>query len=88
MRIVSVRPNSELDQLLESIRDEPVQLERAGFTYRLTKESEDLFAHHDVERARRALDRAFGSLKGVDVPALLKELRLEREQDSEGRPAQ
>ena len=53
----------------------------------LAREVSDPFANYDPERARAALDRVFGILRGVDKEALKAELREQRAQDSRGRPA-
>jgi hypothetical protein len=88
MKTIAVEPDSELDRLLESLHEETVLLVRSGVRYRLAREDEDPFANYDPKRVRAALDRAFGTLKGVNVPELLEELRAQREQDSVGRPAE
>jgi hypothetical protein len=42
---------------------------------------------HDPDRTREALRQSAGALKGVDIEQLLRDLREQREQDSQGRPA-
>jgi hypothetical protein len=99
MKTVTVDPASELNELLNTADHEPVELVRSGVRYRLVRddeearskyhlvrEGEDPFANYDPERARAAMERAAGSLKGLDVEKFLAQIKEEREQDSYGRP--
>ena len=83
---IPIDPDSEIAQLLKRAAEEPAILDVDGARFRVESEEPDPFANYDPERARAALERAAGSLKGVDVPKLLEELRAQRDQDSIGRP--
>ena len=89
-KTVHVRPGSELDCLLDQAAGDPLVVERDGKLYRL--EPVDVAPNvpessYDPERVRQALQATAGALRGVDIDALLADLRTEREQDSRGRPA-
>jgi hypothetical protein len=86
-KTVKVESDGEVAQFLSQVAESPVLVETNGTRYRIVREKEDPFANYDPERARAALDRFFGSLTGVDVEALLEELREQRAQDRQGRPA-
>jgi hypothetical protein len=88
MKSVTVDPTSDLNELLNTADHEPVELLRSGVRYRLVRDDEELFANYDPERAQASLDRAFGGWKGIDAKALIDELHAQRDQDSEGRPAE
>ncbi len=83
---IKVDPASELARALADA-DGPVVLDSGGVRYRVEREAEERFAGYDVERVRDALRRSAGALAGVDVEALTRELREQRAQDSQGRPA-
>jgi hypothetical protein len=86
LETITVRPDSDIARLLEQAAETPAIIEARGVRYRVMREDDDPFAHYDPQRAKAALDRAFGSLTGVDTDALLAELREHRAQDSVGRP--
>jgi hypothetical protein len=86
-RTVVVAPDSEVGKLLEQADRAPLVIERNGARYRVMREKDDPFAGYDPERALEALRRSAGALAGVDVEALKADLREQREQDSQGRPA-
>jgi hypothetical protein len=48
---------------------------------------QDIWANYDPERVLKAFDEATGILEGVDIEQLKSDLREQREQDSQGRPA-
>ena len=77
-RTIPVNPDCETAHLLKRAAEEPALLDVNGTRFRVESEESDLFANYDPERVRVALERAAGSLKGVDVPSLLKELRAQR----------
>ncbi len=87
---IKVDPGSELARALIDANGSVV-LDSGGVRYRVQREAETeadrLFAGYDVERVRDALPRSAGALAGVDVEALLRDLREQRGQDSQGRPA-
>lgn len=87
LKTITVEPNSEVARVLEQAAKEPILIESRGARFRVVREGDDPFANYDPERARAALDRAFGTLKGIDVDHFLAELKEERAQDSHGRPA-
>jgi hypothetical protein len=47
----------------------------------------DIWADYDPEKAREGLRKSAGALKGVDIEALKRDIRDQRGQDSQGRPA-
>ncbi len=87
LKTITVEPDSEVAQVLDQATEEPILIETRGARFRVVREREDPFANYDPERVRSALDAMFGTLKGIDVDAFLAELREQRGQDSEGRPA-
>jgi len=82
---ITVDPASELARVLADA-DESIVLASNGVRYRVQREADDLFAGYDPQRVRTALRRSAGALAGVDVAALKRELREQREQASRGRP--
>lgn len=85
---IKVDPASELARALADA-DGPVVLDSGGVRYRVEREAgtDQLFAGYDPERVRPALRESAGALAGVDVAALKRDLREQRAQDSQGRPA-
>jgi hypothetical protein len=88
-RTLPVEPGSQLDAALGETPDAPLLLERAGRLYRLEPIDEQSQTRDSLEgeAAQAAIRRAAGILRGLDVDAFLRELRLQRGQDSSGRPA-
>jgi hypothetical protein len=70
---------------------EPILVEREGQVYRLELEAAPPFggiwAGYNAEQVRQALDQSAGALTEVDREALLRDLREQRAQSSDGRPA-
>jgi hypothetical protein len=87
LKTVVVDPDGEVARVLTHALDEPILIDTRRARFRVVQEADDPFADYDPERARAALDGLAGTLKGVDVEALLAELREQRAQDSQGRPA-
>jgi hypothetical protein len=87
LKTIRVEPDSEVARVLEQAAKEPILIETRGARFRVVREGDDPFANYDPERARAAAMRAFGSLKGINVAEFLAELKEERAQDSQGRPA-
>jgi hypothetical protein len=85
--LIVIDPESELGQALAAVDDAPLVLARGGDRFRVIREVDTLWADYDPERVRRALRESAGALAGVDVAALKRELRAQRQQDSSGRPA-
>jgi hypothetical protein len=85
--MLTIDPESELGRALAAVDDAPLVLERSGARFRVTREVDALWADFDPQRTRRALRQSAGALAGVDVTALKRELREQRNQDSHGRPA-
>jgi hypothetical protein len=87
-RVIHVEPGSEIDQVLSEAEERPIVLEWHGRRLRIVQDSNDLMANYDVERVLRGLRESAGAFSPeVDVEALKEELRLQRGQDSKGRPA-
>jgi hypothetical protein len=87
-KVIPVEPGSDVDEFLEQAVEQPIIAVVRGRRFRVVQEPEDIFANYDPERVKAGLSRITGLLKGVDVDALLEELRQQREQDSIGRPAE
>jgi hypothetical protein len=47
----------------------------------------DIWADYDPEKAREGLRKSKGALKGVDIKALKKDIKSQRQQESQNRPA-
>lgn len=75
---ITIDPESELGRALERAGARPslVCLEVNGVRYRVSPE--DPFAHYDPEQVRVALRESAGAFKGVDVEALIRDLREQR----------
>ncbi len=99
-KTIRVEPGSELDRLLDETGDVPVELERRGDRFRITRISEgvetpqieladehDFWAGYDPAKVLRAVGASAGALRGVDIEQLKRDLAEERAQDSTGRPA-
>jgi hypothetical protein len=86
-KTITVEPDSEVARVLEQATELPINIQTHGARFRVVREGDDPFANYDPERARAAAERAFGTLKGVDVDKLLAELKEQRARDSQGRPA-
>ena len=85
-RTIPVAPDSELDRILDEAAAGNVVLVRGGERFRVMREGTSGLPAMDPERVRRAFERSFGILKGIDAEALKAEIRAQREQDSRGRP--
>jgi antitoxin HicB len=92
-KTIHVEPGSELSQTLKAARTSGALVvvdtgeSRYTIVVALAEPNQDLFADYDPTAAIagvRALDDA---LAGVDREALLRDLRAQRAQDSNGRPA-
>jgi hypothetical protein len=46
----------------------------------------DIWADYDPEKVRHGLQRSAGALKGVDITALKKDIKSQRQQESHNRP--
>jgi hypothetical protein len=47
----------------------------------------DIWKQYDPDKAREGLRKSAGALKGIDRDALQRDIRDQRKQDSQGRPA-
>ncbi len=99
-KTIHVEPGSELDRLLDETGDHPVELERRGARFRITRvgetvdaprielaDEQDIWAGYDSAKVLRAVGVSAGALHGVDTEQLKRDLAEERAQDSPGRPA-
>ena len=99
-KTIRVEPGSEIDQLLDETGDQPVELERRGVRFLITRMSDDVemprieladehdvWAGYDPAKVLRAVGASAGALQGVDTEQLKRDLAEERAQDSTGRPA-
>jgi hypothetical protein len=48
---------------------------------------QDIWAHYDPKKAIEGIRKSSGALKGVDLAALQRDIREQRSQDTNGRPA-
>jgi hypothetical protein len=83
---IHITPGSELARLLEEAGEVPLLLEKDGELYRLSR-AEDIWAGYDPDKARAALLKSAGALRGVNRDQLLTDIHQAREQDSRGRLA-
>ena len=87
-RVIHIEPGSEIDRALSESDERPVVLEWHGRRLRIVRDSTDLMANYDPQRVLKALRESAGAISPeVDTAALIEELRQQRSQDSEGRPA-
>jgi len=72
-------------------RGEKVFVEKEGLLFRLEPEKtptpEDIWANYDPQRVKQGLKKSAGALQGVDRDELIKDIHMQRQQDSAGRPA-
>jgi hypothetical protein len=78
---------AELPDLIEELaRDhEEILVEKEGRVYRIGAVDETVRVHNP-DRFRRMLERNSGAMKTVDIEALERDLREERDHASDGRP--
>jgi hypothetical protein len=87
-KVIEVEPGSELAELIDEAASMPVVLAKNGQRFRIVRVDDgEPPANYSPERVRRAFERSFGILKGLDTEALKAEIREQRQQDSKGRPA-
>jgi hypothetical protein len=83
---------SQLQSVFDTMEREnvPVLVERDGYLYRVEPQgrTDDIWSSYDPERVREALAQSAGALAGIDREELLADIRAQRGQDSQGRPAQ
>lgn len=77
---------AQLPEVLEELAREHGQIlvEKKGKLFRV--EATEEMKPHDPERVRGILARNSGAMRTVDIEALKRDLREERQQASEGRP--
>jgi hypothetical protein len=82
---------SQLPKVFDTMakRGEKVLVEKDGMLFRLEPEEkpQDIWANYDPEKVREGLRKSAGALQGVDIAALKRDIRDQREQDTHGRPA-
>ena len=93
MRRMSYEEFAEhLPEVLDALAraDETVLVEKNGKTYSLelaqSRAHEVLPPLPNPEEVREALRKSAGALRGVDIDQLKADLRIQRQQDSSGRP--
>lgn len=99
-RTIHIESGSDLDRALDESLETPVEIEKDGVRYRLTRvdpsashddvvlaDEDDIWAGYDPERMREALRRSAGAFRGIDGDQLKADILEQREQDSSGRPA-
>jgi hypothetical protein len=84
---ITLEPDSEFAQLLREAAAGAAVIEADGERFRVIRETSNLLASYDPNRALAALRAAFGTLPNDRVDELKRDLREMREQDSAGRPA-
>ena len=84
--IIHVRPGSELDHLLAEANGAPIELERNGERYRLSRiktvVAEDFWAGYDPAAALAGMRAAAGSWSNIDTEALKDRLYRARAEGS------
>jgi hypothetical protein len=87
---IEIEDDSETGRLLARADERPLRLVRGGTRYRVVRESvddsDDPLANYDPERAAAAWRASFGTLSGIDIEELKRDLKKQRGQDSVGRP--
>ena len=83
---IQVDPESELARVLAGANEMPVVLTSNGVRYAVYRESTEPLAGYSPQRARAALQQSTGAFRDMDVELLKQELRVQRTQDSQGRP--
>ena len=84
---------SQLPKVFDTMakRGEKVFVEKDGMLFRLEPEEApkkpDIWANYDPEKVREGLRKSAGALKGVAIEALKRDIRDQRGQASNGRPA-
>lgn len=87
-RVIHVEPGSEMDQVPSEAEKRPIVLQWHGRRLRIVEDPNDLMANYDPQRALKALRQSARAISPEgDTAALIEELRQQRSQDSEGRPA-
>jgi hypothetical protein len=83
------RLNAVFDSM--SQHGEKVFVEKEGLLFRLEPEKgpthQDIWADYNPQQAKQGLKRSAGALQGVDRAELIKDIHMQRKQDSHGRPA-
>ena len=82
VKIIEVRPGSELAHLLDEAAETPLLLVKDGVRYRLDREDEDIWAGYDPEAARAGIRAAAGSWKEIDAEAFKAYIRQRRRASS------
>ena len=82
-KTIRVEPGSELDRLLDEADETPVELEKSGVRYRVTRvaipvEPDDIWAGYDPQRALKTLRSAAGGWTGLIDADAFKTYIVER----------
>ena len=87
---IKLNPNEELARRLNQKDAQPVVIEVNGVRYDVVRQTEDIWAGYDPQRALKAIEKSAGILKraGVDAEQLEKDVYEDRTQNSSGRPAE
>ena len=88
LKTIKVTADTNLGSLLTEATDMPVLLEANGVVYRLSRESEDLWAGYDPERVRAGVRKFAGMIRPEDAERLQVTIYQGREEGTGplGRP--
>jgi hypothetical protein len=87
VKTLTVPPESDVARPLQDAVETQATIESRGVRYRVIRAVDDPFAGYDAEGVREALRQSAGAFAGLDVEAFKAEIREQRAQDSQGRPA-
>ena len=79
-RTITVRPASEIAELLDEAAEGPLVLEKDGMRFHLVRDDQDLWAGYDAERARAGMRAAAGTWTSLDAEALKADIYRAREE--------
>jgi hypothetical protein len=85
---IHVEPTSETGKLLERAGDLPLTVESGGRLYRIERQERATLENYDPAKALAGLRSGIGLYDGIDVQEAMREIRMQRDQDSRGRPGQ
>ena len=82
---IKVTADTALTDVLAMARKDAVVLDNNGVRYRLSRETEDIWAHYDPAKVRAALATFGGSWRDIDADKVIEDIYRWREEGS--RPA-
>ena len=77
---ITIDPDSELGRALDESADEPVVLVRGGSRFRVTRETDDPWAHYDPAKLRAGLKKVAGLLSPEEGDRITEAIYRGREE--------